>query len=441
MRIVHVSRSDLAGGAALAAYRLHTALRGAGEDSTMLVEMKYSGDETVHAASLSRHPAARLRRNLVTRGVRRDARRYVQGCSDLTPLFSDDRAAFGGDLAAQIPSDAIVTLHWIARFVDLEGLLRTLGPGRKVVWRLADMNPFTGGCHYDGGCGRFRDSCGMCPLLLAPSPGDLSHQVWRRRHAALDVLSDEQLHVVAISRQWAKLARASSLLGRFPVSVIPPAVDADVLFKPVGMAAARRELGLEPETTVLVFVAQVLDSPTKGADLLVEALCTMPAHVGDLTLLTVGHGTMPEIDARITHVNLGPSDDSRLAATAYNCADLAVLPSRQEAFGQVVIEAMACGVPVVGFASGGVLDAVADGVTGFVAPEVTAGSLRSALLRALGDRPALRAMRQSCRQVVERRFAAGVVAGEYQALYRSLAGGTPVRRATSARMDLATGSR
>lgn len=440
MRIVHLSRSDLDGGAALAAYRLHTALRAAAEESTMLVEMKYSDDETVQAASLSRHLAARLRRNQVTRGVRRDARRYLKDSSDLTPLFSDDRAAYGADLAAQIPSEAVVTLHWIARFADLEGLLRTLGAGRRYVWRLADMNPFTGGCHYDGGCGRFRDSCGMCPLLLAPSTGDLSHQVWRRKHAALDLLSDGQLHVVAISRQWAELACASSLLGRFPVSVIPPAVDADV-FRPVDTAEARRELGLAPEATVIVFAAQELNNPTKGADLLAESMGAMPAHLGDLTLLTVGHRTMPEIDARVTHVNLGPADDPRLAATAYNCADLAVVPSRQEAFGQVVIEALACGVPVVGFATGGILDAVVDGETGFVAPEVTAKSLRSALLRALADLPALRGMRESCRQVVERRFAAGVVAREYQALYRSLADGSPARTATRASADQATDPR
>ena len=426
MRIVHVSRSDLGGGAALAAYRLHTALRAAGEDSTMLVETKYSDDATVHEASRSRRLAARMRRNLVTRRVRGDARRAVPEPSDLAPLFSDDRAAYGADLAAQIPSDAAVTLHWIARFVDLGGLIRALGAERRFVWRLADMNPFTGGCHYDEGCGRFRDSCGMCPLLRVPSAGDVSHQIWRRKQAALDLLSSGQLHVVAISRQWAELASASSLLRRFSFSVIPPAVDTDV-FRPEDRAAARRELGLEPEATVVMFAAHTLNKPVKGADLLAEALRALPADLGALTLLTVGHRTMPEIDARIDHVHLGSADDPRLAVTAYNCADVAVLPSRQEAFGQVVIEAMACGVPVVGFATGGILDAVADGETGFVAPEVTSGSLRTALVRALSDRPALQAMRVSCRRVVERRFAAGVVAGEYQALYRALADGTAAR--------------
>jgi glycosyltransferase involved in cell wall biosynthesis len=253
-------------------------------------------------------------------------------------------------------------------------------------------------------------------------------------------LSDEQLHVVALSRQSADHVRASSLLGRFPVSVIPPVVDSDV-FRPHDMAAARRDAGIAEEATVLIFAAQVLNRLGKGADLLAEALRKMPAHVGALTLLTVGHREMPLLDPRITHVNLGGSDDPQPTARAYACADLAVVPSRQEAFGQVVIEAMACGVPVVGFATGGICDAVTDGETGFVAPAISAESLRAALLRALADRAALHAMRGRCRQTVERRFAAGVVAAEYQALYRSLSRGPAGREAARTRAETAADGR
>lgn len=424
MRIVHVSRSDLDGGAALAAYRLHTALRAAGEDSTMLVETKDSNDETVIEVSLSQRPSVRMRRNLMSRHLRRDHQRYLAGRSPSAMLFSDDRAAYGADVARHIPSDAVVTLHWIARFAGLDDLLPALAEEQRLVWRLADMNPFTGGCHYDAGCGRFSDSCGMCPLLLASSADDLSHRAWRRKRAALAPLSDEQMHVVALSRQWAELSRASSLLGRFPVTVVPPMVDTDV-FRPVDTERARRELGLDPAALILVFVAHDLSSAIKGADLLGEALRSLSADVGGLTLLTVGHQTMTEIGPRNTLARLGSVDASRLAI-AYSCADLAVLPSRQEAFGQVVIEALACGVPVAGFATGGIRDAITDGETGFVASEVTAASLCSTLLRALGDRQALGAMRHACRQVAERRFSAAVVAREYQFLYRSLRDGTAI---------------
>ncbi len=47
------------------------------------------------------------------------------------------------------------------------------------------MGPLTGGCHYDGGCGRFHNVCGACPVLGSAGEDDLSRQSWRRRHAAL----------------------------------------------------------------------------------------------------------------------------------------------------------------------------------------------------------------------------------------------------------------
>jgi glycosyltransferase involved in cell wall biosynthesis len=329
----------------------------------------------------------------------------------------------GLDITSQIAPEAIVTLHWIARFAAFSELLRTLGPTRKLVWRLADMNPFTGGCHYDDGCGRYTSCCGECPMLALSGPRDLSNAVWRRKASALDQLADNQLHVVAISRAWAEQASMSSLLGRFPISVIPPSVDVDV-FRPLDRTLCRRTIGLESDGRVLLVVASSLDDPVKGVDLLSEAL-TGIADQQHLTLLTVGNGSIPSLRQGARHIHLGYLSDESMIATAYNCADVVVLPSRQEAFGQVVIEALACGVPVVGFGTGGVRDSVVDGVNGFVAGEVTASGLGHALNRALADPHALDAMRRACRSTAVERFAVGVVASRYVDLYRSLCDGAP----------------
>ena len=93
----------------------------------------------------------------------------------------------------------------------------------------------------------------------------------------------------------------------------------------------------------------------------------------------------------------------------------------QSAFGQVVIEALACGVPVAGFDTYGMRDAIIEGVTGFVAREATAAGLRAVLSEALASAERLRAMRTACRESAAR-FAADVVAKQYQVLYRRLVG-------------------
>jgi len=419
VKIVHLSRSDTSGGAALAAYRLHTALRASGEDSTMLVESRMSGDKTVRVALLGGSVGARARRTVRTRRVHRDRARYVPVRPGLATLFSDDRALYGAELAGQIDRDAVVTLHWIARFVELRELIRALGPGRKYVWRLADMNPFTGGCHADGGCGRYVGACGECPLLAPAGPRDLSHQIWARKRAALEQLGDAQLEVVAVSKTSAEHARASSLLGRFRVTVIPPSVDTTV-FRPFNRLFSRRILGMETEGPVLLYAAHSLEDPLKGANVLCEAAVGLEDTAG-VTLVTMGHGVVPALGACVRHIALGPVLDARLAAYVYSCADLVVLPSRQEAFGQVVIEALACGVPVAGFDTYGMRDAITEGVTGFVAREATAAGLRAALSEALASVERLRAMRAACRESAAR-FAADVVAKQYQVLYRRLVG-------------------
>jgi len=85
-----------------------------------------------------------------------------------------------------------------------------------VVWRLADMNPFTGGCHFDEGCGKYANGCGACPQLGSSNPSDLSRQIWRRKQAALASIDPHMLHLVVLNRSAAEDLKRSALFGRSP---------------------------------------------------------------------------------------------------------------------------------------------------------------------------------------------------------------------------------
>ena len=110
---------------------------------------------------------------------------------------------------------------------------------------------------------------------------------------------------------------------------------------------------------------------------------------GGVVLLSLGVGR-PEIGGNVRNLHIGTIKNDRLLSLIYSAADVYVIASLQESFGQTVIESMACGTPVVGFASGGIVDMVRPGISGYLAPTGDAGALRDAVLRALRDDPAVR---------------------------------------------------
>jgi glycosyltransferase involved in cell wall biosynthesis len=131
-----------------------------------------------------------------------------------------------------IASD-LVHLHWIAGgFVNVRALRKYRLP---LVWTLHDMWAFTGGCHYDDGCGRYLSACGSCPVLGSNTSFDLSSLGFRRKTRAY---RDLPLTVVTPSRWLGDRARSSPLLAGFPVSVIPNAIDTGC-FRPIAKDAAR----------------------------------------------------------------------------------------------------------------------------------------------------------------------------------------------------------
>ena len=422
MRIVHLNTQD-SFGAGRAVRRIHAGLLALGEDSSLIVSQKTSPDPTVTQFEPDRRPLARLRHLQRQRMITRDADRYLRNRPSGFEWFSDDRGALGSELIRRLPAADIITLNWIADFVDLPSFFRERPPAAKTVWRLSDMNPFTGGCHIDAGCGRFTGSCGHCPQLSSPGANDLSRRIWQRKSEAYARAGKGTLHLVALSTSQAEDVRRSSLLGSFPLTIIPCAVDVSTFF-PHPKAAARNCLGLPAEEPIVLMAAQSFGRRNKGAELLRDALALLHGMRRPL-IVSVGEGH-PDVPAEFEHVHWGSVGDDRLLGLFYSAADLLAFPSLQEGFGQTIVEALACGLPVVGFATGGMRDAVRPGVTGFIAPAKTSEALAEELQTALTDVGRLRGMSDACRETAETQFSMESVARRYQELYRSLlADGSP----------------
>jgi len=409
VKVVHLSTRDRNGGAAIAAWRLHIGLLQLGVVSRMRVRLKYSDSDTVDVFAPPADWRFRLPRLWRRFWMQRRARSRPRD-----RLFSDDRSEHGGSELDGLEHYDVVNLHWAAGFVDQPALFERLPAHIPIVVTMHDMNSFTGGCHYTMGCNRFVDRCGSCPQLNSHNEHDLSRSVWGRKMCSYSQRSN--IDFVADSEWLATEARRSSLLKAKSVSVIHYGLDTNV-FRPIAKAAARVVLGLPVESSIVVFGADSLQDERKGLHYLIRACGQLKKAP---FLLSFGSGHPPK-QLQNAGLHLGAIENEHLLAAVYNAADLFVIPSLQEAFGQTALEAMACGIPVVAFNSGGIADIVRHRETGLLCPLADVSALADALAEMLGT-PALRQQYGvNARRVVEEKFRLQHQAQAYAKLYKERA--------------------
>lgn len=385
----------------------------------MFVATKVSHDPAVIQFEPSKPWGARL-----LRAFRRARIIWAAGRkSDVSPLghsmISDDRSVYSAEPWCQCPEADLIQLHWVASFVDYGTFFRLVSKSIPLVWTLHDMNPFTGGCHYDTGCGRFAEQCGVCPQLGSRKQNDLSRQIWQRKRKAFGFLPTNRLHIVTPSKWLGEQLCQSSLLSRFPRSVIPNGLDTEV-FQPRNRRVMREALGISIHARVVLFVADGANDPRKGFKFLASALEDSESH-SEIVLLTLGQGK-PVKFSKFPHVHVQTIQDDRLLSFIYSCADVFVAPSLQDNLPNTVLESMACGTPVVGFLAGGIPDAIHDGKTGLLAAVGNVEDLRRAVLELLKQDQRREEISQNCRRLVLEEYRLETQASRYLNLYRELIG-------------------
>ena len=419
MRIVHLNTYDIMGGAARAAFRLHCGLVGLGHDSTMLVNHRTSRDPRVVEFVPSMDLPNRWRRWSRRRAIARRAAIYSATRPPGLEPFNGDRTPYGDRVIEQVPQCDVMNVHWIATYIDYEQFFPRASELSHIVWTLHDMNAVTGGCHYDLECKRFAQRCGTCPQLGSRDPEDLAAQTWDRKRALFEQVDPGRFCIVTPSRWLGDVVRRSPILRRFRVETIPYGIDVND-FAPRDRGAARDVLGVPQDADVVLFVADVLDNRRKGFALLVDALSRCAASVDRLWLLSVGHNP-PKLGRDVRGSHLGYIDNDRFLSLAYSAADLFVIPSLQDNLPNTVMEAMACGTPVVGFDVGGIRDMVREGVTGSLIDSGDVEGLHDSIVALLKSPSTRQKMSEQARQIALAEYPLQRQAQRYSDLYEGLA--------------------
>ena len=354
-KILHLSTSDIEGGAARAAYRLHQGLKKCAANSQMLVRAKQSNELSVIAE----------RSNLTKIGPQLNnlpLRRYPN--RDRT-MFSPQWFIDGISSKVKLLNPDIINLHWICNgFLQIETLAKFDKP---LVWTLHDMWSFTGGCHYAKECARYQNSCGDCPQLKSDREWDLSSKIWQRKHKAWQNLN---LTIVSPSNWLAQCARNSSLFQDRRIEVIPHGLDLKK-YRPIKRATARTILDL-PQNKQLVLFGAVTGTGDrrKGFHLLKAALqkLSQSSWQDKIELVVFGPANPNQLTDLGFRVHcLGQFHDDLSLGIIYSAANLTVIPSTQEAFGQTASESLACATPVVAFGATGLVDIIEHQQNGYLA--------------------------------------------------------------------------
>lgn len=419
MRIMHLSTYDCVGGAAVAANRLNNSLISQGTDSKMFVRQKTKITSSVVRYNPKKNSfLVKLAYNFKNRNIQKSYARYTSIPKDLE-MFSSPLSPLGSGPLSQIPDADIYHLHWITNFLDIPGLFRELAKrGKPVVWTLHDMNPFTGGCHHDDDCGKYRQKCGSCPQLGSINNNDLSYRHLQIKEAAYSNLLPAKMHIATDSNWLRDTARQSSLLKKYQIDTVHYGLDTNV-FKPLDKKSARTVLNIRENQTVISFGAANISNIRKGFHYLVNAINRLSGEYDNLLLLTFGDG-IPDYQINCNVIHLGPVVNPYMIAIIQNAADFFVIPSMREAFGQTCLEAMSCGTPAVGFNGGGIPDMIIEDITGYLAKERDEISLAEAISRMLNDIPKREEMGRSARQFALDNFNLDLQAEKYNKIYSSL---------------------
>ena len=240
----------------------------------------------------------------------------------------------------------------------------------------------TGRCIYLGGCEKYKSNCDSSCPTSPEYPALNPEQIESAFDNKLNVISKPRKVVVMANSEWSKnVAEASAITSKSVLKTLKYGFPTHV-FKRRDQSVCREVLGLPQNAFIVLFSSVDVSEERKGLRHLFEALNRL--QLENLVPVCVGFASDPS-ELYPGTISLGYVEDPYRSAMIYSAADVFVGPSLQEAFGQVFVEAAACGTPSIGYPVGGVQEAIVHGVTGLVAESANPTSLAEEIAKLYFD--------------------------------------------------------
>lgn len=426
--VIQISTADVLGGAEAVAFGLHDRCRKNGFMSKMAVRDKNSVDADVTKLD-SRGWASRALGS-VDKGILKKILRVLDSPSSLyNYYFGVEEFNYSGIRRYftnhPVMPDIIHCHNLHGGYFDLR-ILPQLCRRSNVILTLHDCWLLSGHCAHSLDCDRWTTGCGECPHLdiYPPVKRDATDRNWKVKK---EIYSRSKFYISTPSNWMMDRIKASILSSSIiEARVINNGVDTKIFFPEADKKRVRQRLGLPEDKIIISSAAINIDNnPWKDYASLIAALKTASSAVkkDDLLFLSLGSGSNAK-NEWISTLSIPYTQDRNRYADYLRASDIYFQASNVESWGLTITEAMACGIPVVSTAVGGIQEQVTalgsnnrDIATGILTPQKDPDSMAEAIISLIRD-PELRScLGGNAARKAASEFSFELQAGEYMRWY------------------------
>ena len=418
MRVLIINTSERIGGAAIAANRLMDALRNNGIQAKMLVRDKQTDNITVISLKKSLWSIWQF---VWERIVIWKANHFKQH-----NLFAVDIANTGTDITTypEFKEADIIHLHWVNQgMLSLKDLKKILQSGKPIVWTMHDMWPCTGICHHARECDNYHKECHHCPYLYnGGAKKDLSHQTFKKKKELYQL---SPITFITCSQWLKERAGQSALLEQHPIVHIPNPIKTN-LFTPRNKVESRQKCNLPTDKKLILFGSVKITDKRKGIDYFIESCKILaekhPELVNNLGVAVYGKES-EQLKSLVPFqvYALDYISNEKELVNVYNAVDLYVTPSLEENLPNTIMEAMACGIPCVGFNVGGIPEMIDHLHNGYVADYKSAEDFANGIHWTLSESE-YQSLSEEARRKVTSSYSESTIAKKYIEVYNKIIG-------------------
>ena len=257
----------------------------------------------------------------------------------------------------------LVHLHWInAGMISINDLLKIKKP---IVWTMHDYWPFSGGYHY--------------PVNNMQSNNPLDIKIFEKKKEVFNKIKN--IIFIAVSKKLMEEAKKSSLLINKNISFINNPLN-NKFFNKKNKIDCRSRIGLNDKFSILFCSNNSVYKENKNFHFLVKVLNKF-SEINKFNFIICGERSNVkesfDFSNRINVIETGFINSEKELSIIYNAADLTIVPSKKEAFGQVASESFACGTPVIGIKNTGLDDIIVHRENGYLCNEANIDEFLNAI--------------------------------------------------------------